>query len=66
MFHHPRDVCMTYMTHMKLSLYFSYSLFVGSMKAFVHAFIPDVYITSTSDLSAELYKSLKSSGCHDE
>ncbi len=66
MFHHPRDVCMTYMTHMKLSLYFSYRLFVGSMKAFVHAFIPDVYITSTSDLSTELYKVLKSSGCHDE
>jgi|TARA_B100000575_G_C22906043_1_gene526369 hypothetical protein len=51
---------------MKLSLYFSYTLFVGSMKAFVHAFIPDVYITSTSDLSTELYKVLKSSGCHDE
>jgi hypothetical protein len=65
MFTHPKEVCMTYLTHMKLSLYFSYTLFVGSVKSFVHAFIPDVYITSTSDLSSELYKTLKSSGCQD-
>ena len=65
MFTHPKNVCMTYLTHMKLSLYFSYTLFIGSVKAFVHAFIPDVYITSTSDLSNELYKVLKSSGCTD-
>ena len=50
MFKHPKNVNMTYFEHLKLSLYFSYELFIGSIKAFVHAIYPDMFITSTSDL----------------
>lgn len=63
MFKHPNNVCMTYFEHMALSLYFSYTLMVGSCKAFIHAFIPDVYITTTSDVSSEISTLLKESGC---
>uniref|UniRef100_A0A6C0KI14 Uncharacterized protein n=1 Tax=viral metagenome TaxID=1070528 RepID=A0A6C0KI14_9ZZZZ len=63
-FTHPSKVCMTYFEHMKLSLYFMKILWFGSIKAFIHAFIPDVYITSTSDLSINLQKTLRSAGCH--
>ncbi len=63
-FKHPKDVCMTYFQHMKLSLYFSVTLWWGSVQAFIHALIPDVCITSTTDLAHNLQKTLKSAGCH--
>ena len=66
MFNHPKKVCMNYYTHMKLSLYFSFVLFKGRVQSFVHAFIPDIYITSTTDLTKKLDKLLKQSGCHKE
>lgn len=62
-FKHPKSVCMTYLTHMYLSLYFSYILFIGSIQAFFHAFYPDIFITSTSDLNQKVYKLLTNSGC---
>ena len=65
MFQHPKQVCMSYCQHLKLSLYFSYILGKGSIFAFVHAFFPDTYITSTSDLSKQLQTTLKSAGCKD-
>lgn len=64
LFQHPKSVCMTYIQHMKLSLYFSYHLWVGSVYALIHAFFPDHYITSTTDVCALLQKTLKSAGCH--
>jgi hypothetical protein len=63
MFSHPKKVCMTYLQHMKLSLYFSYILAKGSVKAFIHAFLPDNYVSSTSDLVIETKKLLESNGC---
>lgn len=63
MFKHPRNVCMSYVQHLKLSLYFSYILFKGGLKAVLHGFIPDMYITSTSDLSTQLRAILDRSGC---
>lgn len=66
MFNHPKQVCMNYYTHMKLSLHFSFVLFRGSVKSFIHAFIPDIYITSTTDLTKNLDKLLKESGCDRE
>ena len=64
-FDHPKNVCMTYFKHMKLSLYFSYLLAKGSIKAIVHAFLPDTFITSTSDLTAKIQDILKKSGCNE-
>tara|TARA_B100000886_G_scaffold333044_1_gene286480 strand:- start:1573 stop:1740 length:168 start_codon:yes stop_codon:yes gene_type:complete len=50
---------------MKLSLYLSYLLAKGSAKAIVHAFLPDTFITSTSDLTAKVQDILKTSGCNE-
>lgn len=64
-FKHPKNVCMTYFKHMKLSLYFSYLLTKGSIKAIVHAFLPDIFTTSTSDLIANINYISKVSGCNE-
>tara|TARA_B100000508_G_C11440194_1_gene268341 strand:- start:495 stop:662 length:168 start_codon:yes stop_codon:yes gene_type:complete len=50
---------------MRLSLYLSYLLAKASTKAMVHAFLPDTFITSTSDLTAKIQDILKKSGCND-
>ena len=60
-FEHPKQVCMTYFEHFKLSMKLSYLLGKGSFKALVHAFIPDKYITSTSDLVSEIQNIIKES-----
>ena len=64
MFKHPKEVCMNYLEHCMLSLNFSYMLFVGSMKAFIHAVYPDMYVTSTSDLLVNIKKKMEKAGCH--
>ena len=65
LFKHPKNVCMTYLKHMKLSLYLSYLLGKASIKAIVHAFLPDTFITSTSDLTLKIQDILEKSGCND-
>lgn len=65
-FTHPNAVCMSYMQHMKLSLRFSKTFFEGSAKALVHAFLPNAYITSTSDITKKMIRELKKSGCRKE
>jgi len=64
-FSHPNNVCMSYFQHMKLSLSFSFHMFTGSCKAIVHAFIPSLFITGTTDTAIYLEKTLKNSGCRD-
>ena len=63
-FKHPNQVCMSYKEHMLLSLGFSKDFFVGGVKAVVHAFYPDVYITSTTDTLNEIQQKIKIKGCH--
>lgn len=63
LFKHPKNVCMTYRQHFNLSIGFSYILFVGSIKAFVHSIHPDIYVSSTGDLVKQLTKSLDENGC---
>ena len=65
-FKHPTQVCMSYIEHMKLSLYFSWIFSKASVLAFIHAFFPDTFITSTSDTNKEIEKILKDSGCRGE
>ena len=62
-FKHPSNVCMTYLTHFKLAIKISFLLLFASLKSLVHAFIPDIFITSTSDLIVDLNYLLKSAGC---
>lgn len=66
LFHHPKQVCMTYITHFKVATRFSSMLFVGGLKSFVHAVYPDVYVTSTSELITDLQNLVETSGCHEE
>lgn len=62
-FEHPNNVCMSYFEHARFSSSIGVSLIIGSMKAFVHALIPNMYIKSF--LSKDLEKRLKSAGCKD-
>ena len=62
-FNHPNSVCMSYFKHMTFSLSLSIDFAIGSLKAFVHAFLPNAYITSSTDLNKELTEKLKNSGC---
>ena len=63
LFNHPKNVCMTYLQHAKLSLYFSYLFSKGAVLAIVHAVIPDVAVTSTSDTIKQINDILLVSGC---
>ena len=63
MFKHPSNVCMTYLQHMKLSLELSSLFFIGSIKAFIHAFIPDIFITSSTDIVNIANQKMKKVGC---
>ncbi len=63
MFKHPQKVCMTYIGHMSLSLKLSRIFCVGSVKAMVHAFLPDYYITSSTNALLEAQQTLESAGC---
>jgi hypothetical protein len=64
LFAHPDDVCMSYVLHCKVSLKFCFLLLIGSIKAFIHAFIPDLFITSTSDVNKQITFILNKHGCH--
>jgi len=65
-FEHPNNVCMSYYIHMKFALYLSYQFFISSGKSFIHAFIPSLFITSSSDIIIELDELLKKSGCRND
>lgn len=60
---HPNNVCMSYYTHMKFALNLSYIFLISSGKSLIHAFIPSLFITSSSDIIIELDELLKNSGC---
>ena len=61
---HPRKVCMTYIDHAKFSGNLGIKLLVGSLKALIHAIIPELYKTSTSDLVNEIKTDIENSGCN--
>ena len=63
MFSHPQAVCMTYIEHACFSIKLAYLLAMGSVKAIVHAFIPDLYVTSSSDLIKRLEQEMSTVGC---
>jgi|MDSV01.1.fsa_nt_gb hypothetical protein len=65
-FTHPKKVCMTYMRHFWFSMSLCRRFAVGSIQAFIHAVLPDYYITSSSDLIAEIKNDMSKIGCRDE
>ncbi len=56
---HLDDVNMTYTQHMKFSLGLSKIFLVASVKAVIHAFIPDVLIASSTDYIELLKNKMK-------
>ena len=60
---HLNSVCMSYFEHSYLSMYFSVNLLVGSGKAFVHAWVPCWFTTSTSDLINNFKIIIDNVGC---
>lgn len=60
---HPKNVCMSYFQHFTFSMNLSFSYLLYSYKAFVHGFIPALYITSSSDSVKEIENKIKYAGC---
>lgn len=65
-FTHPKKVCMTYTRHFWFSMSLCRRFALGSIQAFIHAVLPDYYITSSSDLIAEIKNDMSKIGCRDE
>lgn len=63
MFKHLTNVCMTYSKHFSFSMNLSKIYLKSSYKAFIHAILPNIYITSSSDTQKEVDLLLKNSGC---
>ena len=60
---HLSTVCMGYFHHLRNSLYYSRRFFFASIKAVIHALVPDLYITSTTDTVTEIDELLKINYC---
>ena len=57
-FAHPNNMRMTYYRHFFVSFRYSTKLFIGSIKALIHAIIPSLYVTSTTELVLQLNSDL--------
>lgn len=55
---------MTYSDHLLFSLQLSSLFFVGSVKAFIHAFYPDILANSSTEVNELIAKKIKASGCN--
>ena len=55
---HLVDINADYYDHMWFSLTLSGKLITGSVKALVHAFLPDQFITSTTDTVSDIQERL--------
>ena len=65
-FDHPSSVCMSYIEHLKFSLNLATLFSEGAMKAIIHSFLPNYYITSSSDISKKIQLLISESGCIDK
>ena len=63
MFRHPSEVCMTYFEHFRLSMGFSYKFAIAAFQAFIHAVMPDLYISSTTNTINDIQSIIEKSGC---
>ena len=63
LFRHPSQVCMTYAEHCCFSLGLAWSFACACVAAVIHAFIPDVLVTYSSDTVSELRARMRGAGC---
>ena len=61
---HPKNVCMTYIQHCKIALYFSWGFYMAGTKSLVHSIFPFLFITSTGDALKDIKKVYDTAGCH--
>ena len=60
---HLKKVCMNYFEHFCLSMYFSGNLLIASIQAFIHAWVPCWYNSTTTDLVSNFQNVIKMVGC---
>ena len=63
LFRHPARVCMTYFEHARFSLGLSWTLGWACLGSVVHAIIPDLLVTHTSDALDEMQQRIRKAGC---
>jgi hypothetical protein len=56
---HPNENNMTYFEHLFFSLSFSFQFSVASFYAFIHAFFPNTFTTSSYDYSKLIYDTIE-------
>lgn len=66
LFKHPNNVCMSYIEHMKFSLVLSGKFAKASAGAFIHAIIPDLLITHSSDTIKKISEDMEKVGCRNK
>jgi hypothetical protein len=52
---HPNEFGMTYWQHARFALDFSVHLFAGVLTSVIHALLPFLFKTSTSDIIKKMY-----------
>ena len=57
-FEHLKAMNMGYFEHMYVSLSYVVILFISAIKALIHAFIPDLFVTSTNQCIVEINNKL--------
>ena len=62
-FSHPSKVCMSYIQHFCFALKLSGFFLYGSLVSIIHAFIPDIFVDSPSQINNQIKKLIDSSGC---
>ena len=59
LFHHPKEVGMTYFEHMLFSLYLAGKFGYACILAIIHALYPDAFVTSSTDAVNEIGAKIK-------
>ena len=57
---------MSYIEHARLSSSLGVLFAVASVKAFVHAIVPDMFVTSSSTAVQDADGRMQKAGCHEE
>jgi hypothetical protein len=63
LFNHPQNVCMDYIEHLKFSSKLGIIFLKASVKAFIHAVLPDYFVSSSNDHALEVLLLIDESGC---
>ena len=66
MFSHLKTVCMTYSEHWRLSLCLATLFARGALCAIVHAFLPNVFSSSSTVFGRRITETIARAGCHDK